>query len=141
MKFLIDASVAAKWLFKEPDSENALSLLDQRHTLVAPDLLVVEVANVVWKKRMRSEISSIANQLEILDRFQNMLVLLNTVDFVGEATNLAVELEHPVYDCVYLACAVANNIPLVTADRRLLQRASVKLRELEVIELASIPER
>jgi predicted nucleic acid-binding protein len=34
------------------------------------------------------------------------------------ATRLAQDLDHPVYDCFYLALAVQQQYPLLTADRR-----------------------
>ena len=112
----------AKWLFNETESPNARSLLNQTYTLFAPDLMLIEVANVVWKKRMRSEISGVTDQIEAVHRLPNAVELIRAADFLGEAIYLAVELEHPVYDCVYLAAAAANRIPLVTADRRLRDR-------------------
>jgi predicted nucleic acid-binding protein len=36
------------------------------------------------------------------------------------ACRLAIDLNHPAYDCFYLAMAIAEDIPLVTADRRFL---------------------
>jgi predicted nucleic acid-binding protein len=39
------------------------------------------------------------------------------------AARLAVELGHPVYDCVYLALAALHAVPLATADKRLQQVA------------------
>ena len=38
----------------------------------------------------------------------------------SSAAALARALDHPVYDCFYLALAEAENVPLVTADRRLM---------------------
>ena len=35
------------------------------------------------------------------------------------ASTIALELDHPVYDCIYLACTEIEGVPLVTADRRL----------------------
>jgi predicted nucleic acid-binding protein len=34
------------------------------------------------------------------------------------ATRIAIELDHPAYDCVYLALAVESNCRFVTADER-----------------------
>jgi predicted nucleic acid-binding protein len=46
-RFVIDASVAVKWVLAEPDSVQALAL--RQHDLAAPELLVAECANVLWK--------------------------------------------------------------------------------------------
>jgi predicted nucleic acid-binding protein len=38
------------------------------------------------------------------------------------ATRLAIELDHPAYDCLYLALAVENDCRFVTADKRLVNK-------------------
>ena len=43
---------------------------------------------------------------------------------VQRAAQLAVEVGHPVYDCLYLACAEATASALVTADQRLADKAA-----------------
>jgi predicted nucleic acid-binding protein len=43
--FVIDASVAIKWVVDEPGAEIAIQLLE--HTLMAPDLLGPECANIL----------------------------------------------------------------------------------------------
>lgn len=45
--YVVDASVAVKWLVSEDYSEEAASLLDGRMTLVAPDLLFAEATNAL----------------------------------------------------------------------------------------------
>ena len=45
--FVIDASVAIKWVVEEPGTPEALLL--RRHRLLAPDLLMAECANILWK--------------------------------------------------------------------------------------------
>ena len=45
---VVDASVAVKWVVDEADSGPARSMADAR--LEAPDLLLVECANILWKK-------------------------------------------------------------------------------------------
>jgi predicted nucleic acid-binding protein len=39
-----------------------------------------------------------------------------------QAVRIACDLDHPVYDCVYLALADRENASMVTADRRLSER-------------------
>ena len=53
--FVIDASVAIKWVIEEPGTKEALDL--RRHRLLAPDLLIPECANILWKKVRRKELS------------------------------------------------------------------------------------
>lgn len=48
MTLVIDASVAAKWYVAEPDSRPALAV-GARGGLIAPDLILAEVANILWK--------------------------------------------------------------------------------------------
>ena len=43
------------------------------------------------------------------------------VNWQTEAYLLALEVNHPVYDCVYLAFAIDLELPLLTADRRLVE--------------------
>ena len=56
MKWVVDASVAAKWLAPEADSALASALLDDE--LLVPDLLFAEVGNILWKKQQRAEMDA-----------------------------------------------------------------------------------
>lgn len=47
MTLVIDASVALKWVLAKDESEAAQKLVAD-HALAAPDLLMVECANVLW---------------------------------------------------------------------------------------------
>jgi len=115
--FVIDASVAIKWVIDEPGTTEALSL--RRHRLLAPDLLVAECANILWKKVRRKELSADEALLaaRLLARsdmeFEPMRALLEP------ATRLAIALDHPAYDCAYLAVAEARGCDFVTADAAL----------------------
>jgi predicted nucleic acid-binding protein len=48
--------------------------------------------------------------------------LLPSRSLLGTATGLAIELEHPAYDCLYLALAMDQDCPFVTADQHLLRK-------------------
>jgi len=56
MSLVIDASVAIKWFIEEELHRAALDLLDRPGDRHAPDLLVAEVANIAWRKRVQGEI-------------------------------------------------------------------------------------
>jgi predicted nucleic acid-binding protein len=115
--WVVDASVALKWVIDEEGSEAAGELAGE--PLSAPGLLLAECANVLWVKAQRKEISP-QEVFERLDLLRSAPVLLVPVqDLVEDATRLAIELEHPVYDCLYLALAMRQDARLVTADRRL----------------------
>ena len=53
--YVVDASVAVKWLVTEPLSDEAATLLDSGVTLLAPDLLFAEVASALSAKCRQGE--------------------------------------------------------------------------------------
>lgn len=118
--FVIDASVVIKWVIEEPDTPQALAL--RRHRLSAPDLLVAECANILWKKVRRGELSpdEASFAARLLDRAE--IELIPVRGSIETATALAVVLDHPAYDCIYLALAERTGCPFVTADARLLRK-------------------
>ena len=120
MKWVIDASVAAKWLAPEAESANADRLLDDE--LLVPDLLFPEVANVLWKKQVRDEMDAGAAGAASRWLLQLPLQVHGCDSFMTQATALSTRLRHPAYDCFYLALAWQARCPLVTADRRLVER-------------------
>lgn len=54
MQYVVDASVVSKWLLPEAYKDNADRLLrdfvNQDVGLIAPDLIIGEVGNVLWKR-------------------------------------------------------------------------------------------
>jgi predicted nucleic acid-binding protein len=120
---VVDASVALKWfLADEQSGAEALRLVQHGEALVAPDLLVAETCNAGWRllrsgRIARAQFDSIPIKLP---RYFAELVALAAL--APRAGDIAVQLDHPVYDCFYLALAEARQLPLVTADARLLAR-------------------
>ena len=117
MKWVIDASVAAKWLAPEPDSPLAEALLDDE--LIVPDLLYAEVGNILWKKQLRAEMDAATTEIGARWLLQVPLQVHDSASLLSDALALALQLQHLAYDCLYLALAERVNAPLVTADRRL----------------------
>jgi predicted nucleic acid-binding protein len=119
--FVIDASIAVKWVVEEEGTEKALALRG-RSKFIAPELLVAECANIFWKKRQRGELSQdealfAARLLQASD-----VELLPTRALLESATRIAIELDHPAYDCLYVALAIERDCRFVTADGRFLRK-------------------
>ena len=115
---VIDASIAIKWVVEEEGTPAALALR-HRAKLIAPDMLVGECANILWKKVHRRELLKdeallAARLLQVAD-----LELLPMRPLFEEATRISIEMDRPAYDCVYLALAAASKCRFVTADERL----------------------
>lgn len=117
MRWVVDASVAAKWLAPEAGSPLAEALLDD--TLIVPDLLFAEVGNILWKKQQRGEIDAAVSLLSARWLMQVPMQVHDGAGLLADALLLAQRLQHPAYDCFYLALAQRVDAPLVTADRRL----------------------
>lgn len=120
---VVDASVAIKWVVEEPGTAEALALRNFR--LTAPDLLVPECANILWKKVRRKELSEAEALLaaRLLERAEVDLAPMRRL--LEPATQLAVALNHAAYDCLYLALAQSTGCDFITADERL----CVKVRD------------
>ena len=115
---IVDASVAVKWVIEEEGSADARRL--SHFPLEAPDLLLIECANILWKKvRLGDLVAAEAKErLDLL--FRSPVRLAASRDLLAPALELSLDLRHPVYDCLYLALAQLRGVPLVTADERLI---------------------
>ncbi|MDR3517148.1 MAG: type II toxin-antitoxin system VapC family toxin [Azospirillaceae bacterium] len=115
---VVDASVGVKWVVNEPDSDDAVALIAGRR-LIVPGLFWVETANVLAMKAKRGELTRAAVTDAWRDLTDAPLEMVGlTADSVSSALMLAQDLAHTVYDCAYLAVALAAGCPVVTADRR-----------------------
>jgi predicted nucleic acid-binding protein len=115
-------AIACKWFIEEPGSLESREVFKQSDSLIAPDIIVAEVCSVAWKKA-RSGLSTpehAASIAEMIGAIFNTLV--PTAALAPQALAIAMKLDHPVYDCFYLALAEAHDTVVVTADARLLER-------------------
>jgi predicted nucleic acid-binding protein len=117
--YVLDACVLAKILFAEQSSAAARALISDADTLIAPELILLEVANVAVKKVRRKEITR-AQANEALDDMKDLFDrLIATEELREAATNLALNTMTATYDAIYTALAMREGLTLVTADQRL----------------------
>lgn len=120
---VVDASVAVQWVVPEASTGLSESLLD-RLDLIAPELLLVEVANV-FRKKLAGNLISAAQGVEGLEYVSRQIdVRSMSSKLIVRSFELAQLLNHPVYDCVYLALAEANDARFATHDLELRRRVA-----------------
>ena len=118
MNCVIDASVAVKWYVPEVFEQEATRLRKTGGIFHAPELILPEFGNIIWKKVIRKEltdtegyriINAFAAEKLVLHSHQTTLISAYTgADTTGQT----------VYDWTYLALAIALSYPFVTADEK-----------------------
>jgi predicted nucleic acid-binding protein len=121
---VIDASVAIKWVITEAGTDAADRLRRSGTVLHAPDLIVPETGNILWKKVRREELTPAEAEVACGILRLAKVQIHATGRQAALALRMAVALEHPVYDATYLALARVLDVPMVTADRRLVDRVA-----------------
>ncbi len=118
-RYVVDAGVAAKWFIPEVHSDTALRLFEGDHSLAVPDLFLAEFGNILWKKIRLGDITRDEGR-EILKAIKIVpFDIVSSVPLLDPAFEIAVGLGRTMYDSVYVALAVLEGCPLVTADRAL----------------------
>jgi len=120
--WVIDASVAVKWFIREEHSEAAVRFLKREDRLSAPDVLLPEVANAVWKKVARREITRLHGQGIVQALIRSPIRMHSSAPLLDLAFRLAAHVDATVYDSLYVSLAIAEHSTLVTFDRRLLRK-------------------
>ena len=118
---VVDASVAVKWLVAEADSAAAQRLVGA--PLCAPDLLLAEIVNALWAMQRRERISTADAMAGFAKLARASIDLIPAAALAGDALALSCRLDHPAYDCFYLALAIERDAHVVTADRRFVAAA------------------
>ena len=92
--------------------------------VLAPELMLPEVANAVWRLQRAGQIEAAGLQ----QRFERAVALVDHIEpdrtLQAEVLGLAIHLDHPVYDCLDLVLARREVVALLSADQRLLKLAA-----------------
>ena len=115
-RWVIDASVAVKWFLQEPRSVAAREVLSRQGRRIAPDRLLLEVANVLRRKERRGELTPAHADRAGATLSSFFHEILPTEPLLASAIDLSRRLDHPGYECVFLAAAMSPGSRLITAD-------------------------
>lgn len=125
---VIDASVAVKLYRDEPGSDWAHATFSEHGgQIAAPDIFAVEVAGaLVREANILGDGTESARKLATFARLLAGPVIelrRPAPEDIERAALLAIDLAHPLKDCLYLALAMELACQLVTADARFAARA------------------
>ncbi len=124
MTLVVDASVALKWVLQEPGTDAALALQGER--LIAPALWLVEVANALWRHVRIGELTGPQAVSRMTELAAAPVISFAVETLASQALTLAIEVNHPVYDCLYLALALRHDTHVVTDDRPFLDAIATR---------------
>lgn len=120
MSLIVDASVAVRWYITEEGSDRADAILAGGDLLIAPDLIFFEVGNALSKHVRRGSLTPafVERAVDNLARAISNVVPLGTLR--QSAIALALQHNHSIYDCAYVALTLATpGGVLATADKEL----------------------
>jgi predicted nucleic acid-binding protein len=136
-RFVLDCSVAAKWVLAEAESDAAWAWYKRSQageiSFIAPDLILVEFASLVAKQYRRKLISAKEAERSYALFTEIAPPLIDTRPRLDAALDLSLEFGASLWDCVYITLAMECECPCLTADRRLLRSPVAKRAELRLL--------
>ncbi|WP_216905504.1 type II toxin-antitoxin system VapC family toxin [Synechococcus sp. CCY 0621] len=116
---VLDASAVLRLITHDPIASGWAEQLGQAPLVLAPELMLTEVANALWKLQRGVGLAGMDPQQLLVDAADLVDQIEPDRHLQVEALALACHLNHPVYDCLYLALARREAALLLTADQRL----------------------
>jgi predicted nucleic acid-binding protein len=141
MKFILDASVALKWVLTEPDSPKARAFRTdfrlQLHELLALDVYPVELAHALTRAERRGILKPPQATRLLADVLSTPIPLHPYGSLLSRAVSISSAMRCGVYDCLYVALAEQESCEFITADDRLIRTLGTRFPF--IISLASLP--
>jgi predicted nucleic acid-binding protein len=130
MTFVLDSSVALKWVLPEALSDKAIRLRDDFHKgvldLIAPDIFPVETLHVLTKAERQKRIGHGTGQVLWQSIIADCPVLHPHMPLLDRAYEIASAERIGIYDSIYVALAEREICELVTADDKLVKNLQAK---------------
>jgi len=108
--YVVDACVAVKVYVPEVHSERAIRFFSDEHELIAPEFMLAEFGNIIWKKTALLGELTEAESKTIVSAAQELpLGYYYTNSLLPDAMRIALATKRTVYDSLYIALAEAND--------------------------------
>ena len=128
---VVDSGVVLKWVVPEHDSADALRVRAAATAgavrLIAPEFLLVELGNILWKKVRQNQLSKFQAAAFLADAATWPIGYEPVRPLLDSAPDLATQFDRTVYDSLYLALSERESCPFVTADERLVNAVAPPL--------------
>ena len=121
---VLDASAVVRIIEGAESSTPFQEAVLKADLVLAPELMLTEVANALWRLQRGGHLKVDGLQRHLSRAADLVDVIEPDRHLQAEALALACHLDHPVYDCLYLALARREAAVLLTADQRLQQLAA-----------------
>jgi predicted nucleic acid-binding protein len=128
-RYVIDASVGIKLFVDEDYSDKVHTLFEHLAADIpaifyVPDLFYIECTNILLKYTRRFGRSLEESRADLVDLGRLALRVVPTAELMEDALLLAAERDITAYDACYAVLASSLELPLVTADEKLVKAVS-----------------
>ncbi len=114
--YCIDSSILAAFVVKEEGWKKLIKYLVDGVTI---DLAFKETLNVIWKKaKLLNEEIDIKNALLKIKKLRKVLIIYPQEELHDLALEISLENNISIYDALFIALALNENLTLVTKDKR-----------------------
>ncbi len=141
MKYVLDSSVAFKWLVPEADTPRALRLRDDFrtavHELIAPDVFPIEIGHALTRAERQKRLAVSEAARLLIDLLTTLPWLHPSLPLLLRACEISSQGRVGIYDCLYVALAERETCEFVTADDRFVKNLQPHFPFIR--ELASFP--
>ena len=133
---VVDANVAVKWVIEQAHFEQARSIVEQGDDLLVPGMFVAEVTSTLWQYARARQIDKEQATRGVASILSLISYVERDVHLADDALSIGLELNYAPYDCFYLVLAMRRSAPLVTADKKLINRLATTRYKSHVIHLS-----
>ena len=138
---VIDTSALIKFVLPEDYSDVVRNLIERHLSSTlefsAPEYILVEAANVLWKRVSRNDLLPGEAAQALQELRQVGLTLIPESQLLDDALLFAAEANITVYDALFCVLAQRQQVPLITADLPLARR--LRNSPIQALTLDQIP--
>ena len=141
MKYVVDSSVAFKWVVPEADTDKAIRLRDAYaqgfHELLAPDVFPLEVGHALTRGERQKRLAVGLAKGSLADIMNASPQLHSSLPLLVQACDISSAHRIGIYDCLYVVLADQEGCEFITADDNLVK--NLQKTYPCIVALSSLP--